>query len=451
MPTNLPLDGYIRVSRVAGRSGESFISPDVQRETIARLAAIHGLEVGEIVEELDTSGKIPIDRRELGRLVRKAEAGESGGLLVWKVSRFSRSLLDGVTVAERVRDAGGRIIGEDLDSSAPMGRAILGFLLGWAEEELDARRIGWRTAQERAAARGAYIGRTPVGYVRGENQRLEPDPVAGPAITALFTMRASGSTLAECAAELARVTGKEWSRAAVSKLFHNPAYLGRIAIGDIYQDDTHEALTDERTWTLAQRTGRRQPRDGSLAAQGVLAGFIRCAGCGFVCSVTASGSKEKRVASYSCAGRRVAGVCPAPASAAVYKVDGLVLPRLEAYKASHERTFSDYLAAVDLSAAAYEGAVQELDAFLEAALVSELGRERYAREVARRREAVEAARAIYEADHVRGSALLGTDETTGLEHDRAVARTLLESVTLSKSTQGRWQPIEERVDLVWRA
>jgi hypothetical protein len=34
----LPVDGYIRVSRVGDRSGESYISSDVQREAIERWA-----------------------------------------------------------------------------------------------------------------------------------------------------------------------------------------------------------------------------------------------------------------------------------------------------------------------------------------------------------------------------------------------------------------------------
>lgn len=448
--TNLPLDGYVRVSRVAGRSGDSFISPAVQRATIERLAAYHGAELGEVVEELDVSGGRPIEERELGRLVRKVEAGESGGLLVWKVSRFSRDLLDGVTAASRIREAGGRIVGDDLDSSQPMGRAILGFLLGWAEEERDARRAGWREAQVRAAARGAYIGRTPLGYLRNGDQRLVPDPAAAEAVRSAFALRARGATLAECGAELARATGREHSRAAVSKMFGNPVYLGRISIGDIHEEGTHEALTDERTWALAQRRGTRAERDGSLASRGILAGFIRCAGCGYICSVTASGPQGARVASYSCRGRRVAGKCPAPASATVDKVDALILPRLEAYKAGHRTTFADYLAAVDESARAFEAANAELDAFLEAGLVSELGRERYTREVARRREALEEARAIWEADEVRGSALLKSDEAGGLGRDRAIARTLLESVTLARSTRGRWQPVEERLEVVWR-
>jgi hypothetical protein len=71
--------GYVRVSSTKGRSGESFISPQVQRYTIERLAAMKGLELGDIVEELDVSGSRRVAERELGRLVDKVESGESEG------------------------------------------------------------------------------------------------------------------------------------------------------------------------------------------------------------------------------------------------------------------------------------------------------------------------------------------------------------------------------------
>jgi site-specific DNA recombinase len=445
-----PFDGYVRVSRVGGRAGESFISPAVQRETIERLAAYHGIELGEVVEELDVSGGTAIDERELGRLVRKIEAGESGGLLVWKVSRFSRNLLDGVTVADRVRAAGGRIIGGDLDSNQAMGKAILGFLLGWAEEERDARRAGWRTAQQRAAARGVHPTRTPVGYARDKAGRLTPDAKAARAVVKAFKMRARGASLQDCADVLEKATGKGWSRSTLKRMFTSQTYLGRIAIGDaIYEENAHPALLDERTWTLAQREGKRPEHDGSLASQGVLAGLIRCAGCGHLLSVTGSGPRGARVASYTCRRVRASGVCPAPASAVVAKVDALVVPGLEE-RDTGRHDFGVYMEAVEKSAAAYEAAVAELDAFLEAGLVTELGPDVYRREVARRREAVEATRAAWEADEAQGSALLRLRDATGLEHDRARARQTVESVTLAKSTRGKWQPVEERLEVVWR-
>ncbi len=48
--------GYVRVSKVGGRGGDSFLSPDLQREQIAAAARREGLDVVEVLEELDASG-----------------------------------------------------------------------------------------------------------------------------------------------------------------------------------------------------------------------------------------------------------------------------------------------------------------------------------------------------------------------------------------------------------
>ena len=75
------------------------------------------------------------------------------------MSRFSRSLLDGITQASAITAAGGRLIGEDLDTGAPMGKALLGLMLGLAEEELDARREGWKRAVEARLPAGSTSAR----------------------------------------------------------------------------------------------------------------------------------------------------------------------------------------------------------------------------------------------------------------------------------------------------
>ncbi len=52
----MQLDGYIRVSRVGGRGGDSFISPAVQRDQIERWAAMRGATIVKWHEEYDQSG-----------------------------------------------------------------------------------------------------------------------------------------------------------------------------------------------------------------------------------------------------------------------------------------------------------------------------------------------------------------------------------------------------------
>ena len=269
-------------------------------------------------------------------------------------------------------------------------------------------------------------------------------------MSAIFKARASGASLQECADKLERATGKGWSRSTLKRMFGSVTYLGHISIGaDIYKEDAHPALVDERTWQLAQREGMRPAHDGSLASQGILAGLIRCDGCGHVLTIIGSGPPGERFASYACRKRRASGVCPAPASATVDKVDAVVRPGIE--ERSTARTdFGVYMEATDASSVAFERAVAELDAFLEGASIADLGAELYNREVARRRESVTAARATWERDAAQGAALLRLGETTGLEHDRAQARQALEGRDPRQVHTGALAAHRGSAEVVWR-
>ncbi|MCW3027621.1 MAG: recombinase family protein, partial [Solirubrobacterales bacterium] len=85
----LRLDAYVRVSKVAGRSGESFISPTVQRERIEAWAGLHGAELTWHEPELDVSGG-RMDRPVFDRIMARVRAGETGGVVVAKLDRFAR-------------------------------------------------------------------------------------------------------------------------------------------------------------------------------------------------------------------------------------------------------------------------------------------------------------------------------------------------------------------------
>src|SRR4051794_10639641 len=102
------VDGYIRVSSVRGRDrdgGERFLSPTLQREQIEAWARLNDETLVEIYEELDVSGARS-NRPLLERALRRIEAGESDGLVVAKVNRFSRSLLGGLPAIDRIHRSG---------------------------------------------------------------------------------------------------------------------------------------------------------------------------------------------------------------------------------------------------------------------------------------------------------------------------------------------------------
>src|SRR5205085_629802 len=107
---SLPYAGYVRVSRKNGRKGESFISPEAQRESIEATARKQGLALAEIVTELDVSGGKDISQRDLGRLVQDVKDGRLAGVIVWNVKRYSRAWLDGLVVFDALVTAGGRLV-----------------------------------------------------------------------------------------------------------------------------------------------------------------------------------------------------------------------------------------------------------------------------------------------------------------------------------------------------
>ena len=278
------VDGYVRVSQVGGRSGESFISPLVQREQIEAWCIARGFALGEMLEELDESGARS-DRPLLEWAVRRVEAGESGGIVVAKIDRFGRSLANGLVAIERVTRAGGVFasVQDGLDLSTDTGRLVLRIMLSMGEWELDRVRATWNTARERAIARGVSIGVAPFGYRRLADGRLGVDAATGPAVTELFRMRADGASLGDLRDHLVGVgisppRAGVWRSRTLHHILANRVYLGELRHGEFAKAGTHTALTDPATWEASQRPVQRLPmRDRAQPA--LLRGLLRCAGC----------------------------------------------------------------------------------------------------------------------------------------------------------------------------
>src|SRR4051794_38000378 len=101
----LPIDGYIRVSRVGDRSGESYISPEIQQRAIEAWAAERGVELVVHEPEENVSGGT-MDRPVFNRLMGRIRAKESGGMVVWKLDRFARTLVGGLTMLNEMTERG---------------------------------------------------------------------------------------------------------------------------------------------------------------------------------------------------------------------------------------------------------------------------------------------------------------------------------------------------------
>src|SRR5438876_6697622 len=181
-------DGYIRVSRRAGREGESFISPEVQRKKIADWAKLHEVEIAEWWEEIDQSGA-KLERPMFQQALLRCEKGETGGIVVARLDRFARSAVDALGSIRRLNDAGARLVSveDNFDGSTPMGRFAIGSLTLIAELELERIKENWTTAVREAVGRGIHISaRPPTGYTRDEDGRLQRAEPAATAVAEVF-------------------------------------------------------------------------------------------------------------------------------------------------------------------------------------------------------------------------------------------------------------------------
>jgi hypothetical protein len=182
-----PVDIYVRVSRVGGREGVSFQSPEQQEERCRAQLKADGLQVGEIFIDLDESGA-KVSRPAFDKAMARIESGESGGVIVYDLSRFGRNtrhVLDGGVDFIESHDAAFITCAEKFDTSTATGRFVLTLFAALRELEREQSREPMGSLEgegsgarrpHRCCARGL---RPAGGWHVGRAPRLHRDDQAG--------------------------------------------------------------------------------------------------------------------------------------------------------------------------------------------------------------------------------------------------------------------------------
>jgi site-specific DNA recombinase len=331
---NRPLDIYVRVSDVRGRSGESFISPKDQEQRCRALALARGYEVGEVFEELNVSGG-SMDRPALNKALERIRLGESGGIIVARMDRFSRTLKGAIETLERLEEAGGYLIecDGDWDTSTPMGRFGRDLVIRLGQLYREQIADQWQTAKKHAVDRGIHIApRTPAGYqVDPKSKRLVLDGRNAKTISNAYAMAAAGDSYRSIADlfndRRLPLWGGEgvWQPNRIRRLLANRVYLGEARSGNGHANlSAHPPLVDEPTFLLAQRHTTHE-RSITRASTSLLAGLCRCASCSYAMKHQAQG--KTAVAIYRCASKTttVHNTCFGPSSISAANLEEYVI------------------------------------------------------------------------------------------------------------------------------
>ncbi|HEY3969800.1 MAG TPA: recombinase family protein [Solirubrobacteraceae bacterium] len=307
----MAFDGYIRVSRVAGREGESFQSPDVQREAIEGFAKAKGLDVRINESELDVTGS-KLKRPILNSILARIKAGKSDGIMVATVDRLSRAGLgDAIKLVEGIIDAGGKVsfVELDIDPSTKEGEFMLNTWLGMAHMLWRGYQEKWETSRTNAVKRGVLVGPTPIGFVKtGKGARLELGSDVDQ-VREFFDV--SGADGLEAALAFGRrtwptrvntkgeVVDRHWSATVARRMLANRVYLGEIRSGDIVEHFEDLRIVNQIAFDFAQHPTNGRVVNGDYP----LSGIARCAACGGPLVGHLGGRVGKKKRSYRCTGR----------------------------------------------------------------------------------------------------------------------------------------------------
>lgn len=198
--------GYVRVSTAEQTDGAGLAA---QRSAIEAEVARRGWTLVGIEEDAGVSGKSLAGRSGLAAALDAIESGKADGLIVSKLDRLSRSLVDFASLMARSQRKGWSLIALDLgvDTSTPAGEFLASVLASAAQWER--RIIGQRTkdALTIKRAQGIRLGRPPM--------------VDESTVNRLTELRSSGLSLRQVA-HLASVEGlptghgaKSWSAETV--------------------------------------------------------------------------------------------------------------------------------------------------------------------------------------------------------------------------------------------
>ncbi len=151
--------GYLRVS--TAEQADSGAGLAAQRAAVESEASRRGWVLLEVYVDAAVSGKAIAGREALAQALDAVETGDAEVLIVSKLDRLSRSLLDFAEIMRRAQAGGWNLVALDLgiDLSTPAGEFLASVMASAAQWER--RIIGQRTREALAAkkAAGVRLGR----------------------------------------------------------------------------------------------------------------------------------------------------------------------------------------------------------------------------------------------------------------------------------------------------
>jgi site-specific DNA recombinase len=445
--------------------------------------------VQEFVDDGVSASKVkPEDRKGWRALV--GSPLEYDAVLVWKVDRLARRVLDFLHADETLQQRGAGIVAveDPVDMTTPQGRAFATMLAVFAEMEAAAISARVKAARAALLSMGRRAGgRPPYGWQNvpgpgGKGYVLGIDPDRFPYVEDLVWKALRGDSLYSLTRLMDEIgdradrKGDTWHEASVEAILRNPVVAGLVPFqpgrkpgaeadpwavlrdedGQMVRDESVAILeVEQRRQLLAVLDAAKKPGTrADRADPALLTGLLHCASCGRTMHRATAATSRYLV--YRCPGVKSAtGLrhCPAPVSVGRERVEGVVVERLlaEVGNDPHVTIHESYSASGAAAVEQLEATIRETTALMADAdedampgLVTKLKQLKEARQEARETPAGER-QVIY-----TGQTFAERWEAAGddMEAQRQLLRDAFTGVRIKSGKGGRYFD-RERVEIDW--
>ena len=277
---------YTRKSTEEGLE-QDFNSLDAQREACEAYIKSQQHEGWILIEKQYNDGGFSggnLDRPALKELFNDIKNDRIDIVVVYKVDRLTRSLLDFAKIVELfdAHSASFVSVTQNFNTTTSMGRLTLNILLSFAqfEREVTGERIRDKIAASKK--KGMWMGgRVPIGYER-KDKKLIIETSGAAKVKKIFEkyieLKSVPKLKTYLACENIRTnTGKNFDKGQLYHILQNKTYTGKIVHKNNVYEGEHAAIIEENLFNLAQDLLQANKVDESRkhnASNSLLAGKI---------------------------------------------------------------------------------------------------------------------------------------------------------------------------------
>ena len=268
---------YVRVSTDAQR--EEGYSIEAQTDMLEGYCRSRQIKNYKLYVDGGFSGS-SIERPEIKRMIDDVKRGYVDCVVVYKLDRLSRSQKDTLFLIEDVFNPNSVSfisLNENMDTSTPIGRAMLGIMSAFAQLERETIRERTRIGMRERVKSGLWMGggHVPFGYDYDKWRGILVPNADAETVRKMYDLYLSGYSMMR----IAQIVGLKYERLAQQILMRR-TNTGYIHYNGADYKGQHEAIVSEEKYNKVMAMIADRSRKKLTASKSLLAGLIHCGVCG---------------------------------------------------------------------------------------------------------------------------------------------------------------------------